>query len=136
MAAKMVKTRTPGIYKRGSRYVVVWEHKGSQRKQAFRTYAEAREAKGQKDAGERTPASRAKFEDYANEWLETYSGRTNRGLSESTRSDYKRSLDSYVIPFFKNYRLSEIEPTDVRKFVAHLEKKKLAPTSVKKNLAP
>jgi hypothetical protein len=28
MAARMEKTKTPGIYKRGSRYVVVWEHPG------------------------------------------------------------------------------------------------------------
>jgi len=58
----METTRHPGIYRRGSRYVVVWPHRGKQHKQFFRTLAEAREAKGRRFAGERTPATRASFE--------------------------------------------------------------------------
>jgi hypothetical protein len=46
MAATMEKTRHAGIYKRGGRYVVVWWHKGRQHKAAYKTLAEAREAKG------------------------------------------------------------------------------------------
>ena len=53
MAAPMEKTRHAGIYKRGSRYVVVSWHKGKQRKDAYKTLAEAREAKGHHDAGDR-----------------------------------------------------------------------------------
>ena len=41
-ATKLVKTKTPGIYKRGDRYVVVWRHRGKQHKSFHRTYAEAR----------------------------------------------------------------------------------------------
>lgn len=48
MAAKLVKTNTPGIYKRGGRYVVVWWHRGKQHKSFHRTLAEAREAKGER----------------------------------------------------------------------------------------
>jgi integrase len=43
---KLARTKTPGIYKRGSRYVVVWRHRGKQHKSFHRTYEEAREAKG------------------------------------------------------------------------------------------
>ena len=32
MAPVMERTRHPGIYKRGSRYVVVWRHRGRQHK--------------------------------------------------------------------------------------------------------
>jgi hypothetical protein len=30
---KMERTRTPGVYKRGDRYVVVWRHRGRQHKE-------------------------------------------------------------------------------------------------------
>jgi hypothetical protein len=56
----MEKTRHPGIYKRGSRYVVVWRHRGRQHKSFHRTLAEAREGQGERRrTGERTPATRA-----------------------------------------------------------------------------
>jgi len=56
MAAKMQKTRYPGIYRRGGSYVVVWRHKGRQRRAAYRTLAETREAQGRRwhDALRRT----------------------------------------------------------------------------------
>ena len=51
IAAKLVKTKTPGVYKRGDRYVVVWRHRGKQHKAFYATYAEAREAKGRRMGG-------------------------------------------------------------------------------------
>jgi len=53
--------------------------------ETFTTLAEAREAKGKREAGDRRPASREPFEDYARQWIVTYRGRTSRGLSERTR---------------------------------------------------
>ena len=41
MAAPMKKTRHPGIYKRGSRYVVVYKVDGRQRKESAHTLDEA-----------------------------------------------------------------------------------------------
>jgi hypothetical protein len=39
MAAKLVKTTTPGIYRRGTRYAVVYrDGEGRQHKEAARTY--------------------------------------------------------------------------------------------------
>ena len=38
MAAKLEKTRYPGIYKRGSRYVIIWKHRRRQHKESFRTF--------------------------------------------------------------------------------------------------
>jgi integrase len=134
--ARMEKTATPGIYRRGSRYVVVWQHKGRQHKSAHRTLAEAREAKGQRQAGERTPATRQSFEDFAREWLDGYQGRTGRGFTESSRGAYRRALDHYAVPFFRGWRLADVEPRDVRRFAKHLEGQGLAPSSVVKNLVP
>jgi integrase len=136
MAIPMRPTGTPGIYKRGSRYVVVWQHRGRQHKKFFRTLAEAREHKGRVQAGERRPASRDRFEEYAEKWLDSYRGRTSRGLSERTRRAYRRDLERWAIPYFRRYRLAEVEPPDVREFVGHLEANGLAPGSVRAVLAP
>src|SRR5262245_54272863 len=113
----LARTRYPGIYRRGGSYVVIWRHKGRQRKQFFRTLAEAREAKGRRDSGDRKPPSRKTFETYAREWIETYRGRTRGGLSEETRADYRSSLERDLIPFFRSCKLSDIEPRDIRQLL-------------------
>ena len=80
--AAMEKTRTPGIYKRGGHYVAIWRHRGKQHKESFSTYELAREAKARRQAGDRRPSSKVRFGDYFAKWIETYQGRTARGLSE------------------------------------------------------
>ena len=144
--AKLTKTSTPGIFRRhrrdcpggrcGCSYVVVWRHRGRQATETFATLAEAREAKGQRDAGERRPASREPFEDYARQWLVTYRGRTSRGLSERTRGVYRRDMERWAIPYFRGCRLDEIEPPDVRAFIGHLDDAGLRPNSVRSIMAP
>ena len=134
--AKLEKTRHPGIYRRGGRYVVVWRHRGRQHKSFHRTLDEAREAKGRRSAGESRPASRQAFEEYAHRWLDTYRGRTSRGLSERTRSTYRRDIERWAVPFFRGHKLAEVEPPDVRAFVGHLEAAGLRPASVRAVLAP
>ena len=104
MARKMEKTRHPGIYRREGRYVVVWEHRGKQHKSFHPTLAEAREAKGRRDSGDRRPSTREPFEDHARRWLDTYRGRTVRGLSERTRASYRRDVEGWAIPFFQGSR--------------------------------
>lgn len=133
----MERTRYPGIFKRGSRYVIVWRHRGRQHKESFRTLADAREAQGKRrQAGERRAYSRETFDTYATAWLDSYRGRTARGLSESTQTAYRRSIERWAIPFFERYRIAEIEPPDVRRFVRHMEDEGVQPPSIRKNLAP
>lgn len=136
MAAKLERTNTPGIYRRGSRYVVVWQHRSKQHKSFHRTLSEAREAKGLRQSGDRRPASREPFEDYARRWLASYRGRTSRGFSERTRTLYLRDLERHAFPYFAGRRVADIEPPDVREFVAQLERKGLAPATVRAALAP
>jgi integrase len=126
MAAAMVKTRTPGIYRRGSRYVVVYRYRGQQRKRFARTYAEARTLKATLGAdvarGEHRELGKTTFEAYAREWIDSYQGRTTRGFRESTRVGYRRTIENKAIPFFRKRAalLGELEPKDVRMFVAWL----------------
>lgn len=132
MAAKMKKTRYPGIYKRGSRYVVTWEHRGRQHKESFATLAEAREAKGRRQAGDRRPTSRVGFVDYFAEWIESYAGRTARGFSESTRPEYRRPIERHAIPKWKGWRLAEIEPADARDLFGEMRRNGSSTSQIKK----
>jgi integrase len=131
MAARMEKTRHPGIYKRGSRYVVVWRANGKQHRQAARTLDEARKLKSARVAdvarGEFHAASRVRFREYAEEWVKRYHGR-RRGFRESTREDYKRDLEKYAFPFFDERlgrTVSEITPRDVANYVGWLCEQRL-----------
>lgn len=150
---KLVKTSTPGVYKRGSRYVVVYrDPSGRQRKQAARTLAEARALKSTLTAdvvrGEFRVLSRVRFGEYAVDWLATYTGRTSRGLGDGTREDYALALGldpktggplepwRGAVAFFGRLRLAEVEPRDVKRYMAELAAQGLAPSSVAKGLAP
>src|SRR6266540_3930118 len=82
---KLVRTGTPGIYRRGNRYVVRYRtRQGKTKKEFAKTIAEARDlrAKHRLDRS-RGEESRATFEDYATAWIESYQGRTSHGLRES-----------------------------------------------------
>jgi integrase len=132
MAAKLEKTRHPGIYKRGSRYVIVWEHRGRQHKESFSTLAEARKAKGRKQAGERRPVSRVGFEDYFLRWIKTYAGRTARGFSETTRPEYERPIRVHALGPWQGWKLAEIEPADVRQRLSEMNVKGCSVSQMKK----
>jgi integrase len=133
---RLEKTKTPGVFKKGNRYIVVWRHRGKQHKSSHRTYAEAREAKGQRQAGDRRPSIKQPLAEYANGWLDGYQGRTSRGLDDDTRQGYRRSLELHAIPFFEGYRVCDIEQPDIRKYVAHLQAKNLTAGTVRRYVAP
>jgi integrase len=134
--AKMVKTNTPGIYKRGKRYVITWEHRGKQHKEAFRTMAEAREAKAARQSGDRRPTSRIGFEDYFERWIESYSGRTARGFTDSSRDSYRYPIESHALPVWRSWRLAEIEPVDVRDLFGKMRRDGKGTAAIKKLRAP
>lgn len=137
MAAKMERTKYPGIYKRGSRYVITWRDRGVQRKESFRTLAEAREAKGRRqNPGERRAYSNQRFAEYAEAWLESYNGRTVRGIEESTRDTYRKSIERFAIPYFGRWYIKEIEPPEVRAFVRHLADKGCTGATLRRHLVP
>src|SRR4051794_9879384 len=98
---KMERTKHPGIFKKGRRYVVVYRHRGKQRKGSHANLAAALAFQGEPRSGAHPPTSRARFEDSAADWLMTYSGRTRRGLGELPRADYRRSMENRILPFFE-----------------------------------
>lgn len=142
MNRRMERTSIPGIFRRhgaqcnGRRcscpYLVVWRHRGRQFRETFRTFAEAKEAKGNRDAGERRPVARVGFADYFNDWIESYAGRTARGFSETTRPEYRRPIEQYATPKWATWRIAEVEPADVRELFGDMRRGGATTAAIKK----
>ena len=130
----------PGIYSRGSRYVVVYRVRGAQRKRAFRTLTEARRFKIKADSGEAVSSARRPFIAYAEGWLANYSGRTSGGLRKSTRDSYEDAIKRVIIPYFRktapSLKLDELTPSMLRDFIAHLAEQGRAPATVRRYFSP
>jgi integrase len=125
MAAPREKTRTPGIFKRGDRYVFSYRVEGAQRWESARTLDEARRARAARTTdvqrGEHTERSRVTLHEYATEWVERYHGKGRRGFRENTRDEYRRVLGVKVLPYFaEGLRLTEITPSMIAGFVGSL----------------
>ena len=135
------RTKTPGVYRRGGRYVVRFRDPyGRQRKRFAKTYKEAARLRSalaaDVDRGEYRETSRLTLTEYAAEWISTYAGRTSRGLGEGTRDDYRGALEREILPRLGALRLSVVEPRDVKRVAHELAEQGLAPASIKKTIAP
>ena len=126
----------PGVYKRGNRYVVKWKHRGRQHKSYHRTLSEARRAKAKRASGETEPVARQRFDTYARAWVESYRGRTRRGLGDSTRASYRDAIERVAIPYFGSARLGEITASDVRRYIEKLTKRGLKAATIRRYVAP
>ena len=98
------RTGDPGIYRRGSRYVVRFRDKqGRSRKRSARTLAEARLLKKASEVdvarGEFHDSSNVTFEVYARDWVENYRGRTKRGArpQDDRRIQAHPRIDCYPL---------------------------------------
>ena len=141
MAAPLERTSTPGIYRRGGRYVVVFrDPSGRQRRRSAATFAEARVLRSSLLAdvarGEFRESSRARLEDYARDWVRTYQGRTSRGIRAETILEYERDLELHVLPVLGRRRLSEIEQRELKALARALADKDLSAATVRVVMAP
>lgn len=134
MTAKVERTKTPGVYKRGGRYVFAYRVNGKQRWESCRPLDEARRAKKARETdigrGEFEERSRVTLHQYAPEWIERYQGRGRRGFRENTRDEYERVLRRWALQYFpERTRLTDISPSMVAGFVGWLcEQTKARPT--------
>lgn len=97
MSAPRETTRTPGIFKRGSRYTFSYRKPNGDRTWATAsTLAEARAKRASLTAdvarGEFTALSTVTFREYAETWMASYTGRRSSGIGQSTLDDYRRAL--------------------------------------------
>jgi integrase len=138
---KLERTGTPGIFRRGNRYVVTFrDPSGRQRKRSARTLAEARSLKSSLttdvNRGEYRTVSNVTFADYWPQWIDNYSGRTARGFRENTRAEYRRDLEREAAPYFGRMRLAEIEPQHVKRWLSSLATRGLAQSTIRSTFAP
>ncbi|MBC7644665.1 MAG: tyrosine-type recombinase/integrase, partial [Thermoleophilia bacterium] len=141
MATALIRTSTPGIYKRGAHYAVVLrDANGKQFKRTARTLAEARALKSSLAAdvarGELQTESRIGFRDYADSWLETFAGRSADGIREHSLVEYRRVLELHAIPFFGNRPLCELRLPDIKRYAAHIAKRGISANTVRLYVGP
>jgi len=149
-ARRLVKTGTPGIFKRGGSYVVVGRDlRGKQVKRFAKTLAEARVKKAELRAdvarGEYRKTVRISFADYAARWIATYDGRTARGVRSSTIRSYRRDLGidaegeptgSGAVAHFGRTPLASITAQDIKAYAAECAKAGLARNTIRLRIAP
>jgi integrase len=125
----------PSMYQKGSRLIVRYYVEGQERKKSFDNEREAIEFWTRTRTGS-VVASAERFSDYAETWLVTYTGRTSKGITPSTRASYEEALRRVIVPYFGKKRLDAIKPPDVKAFIGHLGRQGLAPSSVRRYFAP
>ncbi|MDQ3742090.1 MAG: tyrosine-type recombinase/integrase, partial [Actinomycetota bacterium] len=142
---RLVRTDTPGIYRRGDRYVAITYDRGKRIKTTHDTKAEACKARARRYLRPRA-AGRERFEDYVERWLVEYRGRTAHGLAPSTRDAYAWTMRVHVVPYFHGKRIGEISRADVKRYIDHLaaltprrgqkDATRLAGSTIRKILTP
>jgi integrase len=134
-------TATPGIYRRGGRYVVVLrDRSGRQFKRSARTLAEARTMKSTLSAdlvrGELQETRRTTFEQYAAEWMRTYGGRTSKGIREITMRRYRTVIEREAVPLLGKLQMTDIEPRDIKRYAVAIADRGVSANTVRLYLAP
>lgn len=132
----LTRTRHAGIYRKGDRFQVRYRHNGRQVAKSFRTLSEARRFKANVDGGDTQPTSSRTFRAYAAEWIDTYSGRTSKGVSDSTRASYRDALERIAVPYFGTVKLDRLDAPALKSYVAHLAEQGHSPASVRRYYAP
>jgi hypothetical protein len=90
----------PGIYRRGSKYVVVYRASGRQRKQYAGTLAEARTIKLMRDGDAWALRRGPTLHGFSLSWLDRYAGAGHDSVRANTRREYRRLLVNYALRYF------------------------------------
>lgn len=141
--AKLTKTKAPGIFRRHVKgchgegrckcsYVIVWRHRGRQHTETYRTFVEASEAQGGRKVGETQPSSRKTVRAYYQDWIDSYRGRTRRGLEDTTRREYRTSFERHVLPQIGGLRLGDLSAKGIREWMEGLESAGRSPNTIRK----
>ena len=130
---KLEKTKTPGVFKRGDSYIVRWKFRGQSHKQFFPTYAEAREFKRSLSGAGKRPTTAQTVADYYEGWIDSYRGRTARGLEATTRDEYRRSFALHVLPYpIAREKVRDVTSRDVSDWFTGMERKGVRAPSIRK----
>jgi len=138
---RLVKTATPGIYRRGKRYVaIVRDADGRQAKRAAKTLAEARAIRASltsaANEGDSIRETQLTVAAYFETWIATYAGRTSRGVRDATRDGYRAMMVTHVLPEIGNVKLARLRQRDLKQLAEKLAGKGLAANTVRLAFAP
>ncbi|HWO83269.1 MAG TPA: site-specific integrase [Solirubrobacterales bacterium] len=125
---RLVKTKTPGVFKRIDGkgrtigYACVYRSGARQRKRHARTYEEAkrikRESETDRDRGELQERSAITLRRYLEEWVGRYRGQGRRGFRESTREEYRRLIGAHAHRYFPaRLKLVDVSTYTLARFV-------------------
>ena len=143
---KLEKTSTAGIYRRHAEsckrngrcrcsYVVRWKAQGKGHNRLFSTFELAREFKGEIASGKtsRKPPSRETVAGYYETWIDSYRGRTSRGLEDSTRREYEISFRLHIVPLpISRLLMRDVAAPDVRDWLKDLERRGASPSTIRR----
>jgi len=138
----LVKTEFPGVYRRGSGFVVVYRSAGRQRKQTVATVEEAVAVKLARHAEVRMERRGPTLHGYALAWVGRYAGSGRDSVREHTRRQYRRLLARFALRYFdREVRVAEVDRVAVQQFVDWLiaqpgRKGRLSDRSVANALTP
>ena len=122
MSGEEERTRIPGIFKRRGRYTFrYYDRQGRVRRASASTLAEAKQKRAALNTdvarGDYSPSTTQTVSSYADQWIETYAGRTRRGFREETRDDYRRILKADAKPFLGKMRLGDVRAQDIKAYI-------------------
>ena len=119
MPAPMRATSVPGVYSRGSRWVVIYRKDGRQHKQSVPTFAAARERKVRRRAEAAAQHRGPTIQAYALEWVDHYAGRGGHDfINNRTRREYRRLLITYAFEYFDaDDRMCDVDEHRAQAFV-------------------
>jgi hypothetical protein len=112
------RTGAPGIYRRGSKYVVVGRVGGRQRKQYVDTLTEARAIKLRRDGEARLLRRGPTLHGFSLSWLDRYAGSGHDSVRANTRREYRRLLVNFALSYFDaDVRVGDLDRAAVQHFV-------------------
>jgi integrase len=112
------RTDAPGIYRRGSKYVVVYRVEGRQRKHYADTLAEARAIKLERDGEARALRRGPTLHGFSLAWLDRYAGTGHDSVRANTRREYRRLLVNFALTYFdREVRVRDLDRAAVQHFV-------------------
>jgi integrase len=112
------RTDAPGIYRRGSKYVVVYRVEGRQRKQYADTLAQARAIKLKRDGEARALRRGPTLHGFGLSWLDRYAGTGHDSVRTNTRREYRRLLVNFALTYFdREVRVRDLDRAAVQRFV-------------------
>ncbi len=100
MVLPLEPTDVPGVYRRGSKFVVVCRVEGRQRKQSFDTLADARAIKLERDGEARARRRGPTLHQFSLSWLDRYAGSGRDSVRANTRGEYRRLLVNFALTYF------------------------------------